>query len=182
MRSLEIILASPSFQSSTQLPAFLDYVVNEELAGRGDKIKAYTVAVDALGRPESFDPSTDPVIRVIANRLRKALDGFYASEDADIPVRIELVRGSYRPVFHHAAAGSKRAAGQKAGQITEGQSPLRRTRPSRGYAVTISVLSVLLALALGYIGWHLTYHEHYDASYMGDVPPELAPNADPPTN
>ena len=162
-----------------QLPAFLGYVVKEELAGRGDKIKAYTVAVDALERPESFDPSTDPVIRVIANRLRKALDGVYASEDIEIPVRIELVRGSYRPVFRRMKRPANKPAKHNTDQAVPDDALPAPARPSRRYLLVISVLSVLLALALGYIGWHLIYHEHYDATYIGDVPPDLITHLDP---
>lgn len=162
-----------------QLPAFLNYVVKEELAGRGNKIKAYTVAVDALGRPDSFDPSTDPVIRVIANRLRKALDNAYARDDVEVPVRIELIRGSYRPVFHRVAPPEREPAGRKAARPVSEMAQPAPLRPSRRYVLIISLLSILLALALGYITWHLFNHEHYDATYIGDVPPDLTTHVDP---
>ena len=97
--SLDTILETPTFRSSPQLSSFLLHVVREELAGRGDLIKAYTVAVDGLGRPESFDPSKDPSIRVLATRLRRTLNTVYERGDLDVSVRIRLIKGSYRPRF-----------------------------------------------------------------------------------
>ena len=57
--SLARILLSKSLGKNTRLPTLLRYVISEELAGRGNSIKAYTVGVDALGRPSDFDPNTD---------------------------------------------------------------------------------------------------------------------------
>ncbi len=74
-------------------------MVETTLAGRGAEIKGYTIAVEALGRPEDFDPVSDPIVRVEAGRLRRALEQYYAGEGAADPVRIEVARGGYVPVF-----------------------------------------------------------------------------------
>lgn len=68
---------------------------------RGDEaaIKAYSIAVDVFGRPQSFDPQTDPIVRVQARRLRATLEEYYAGEGADSPVRITLPVGRYVPEF-----------------------------------------------------------------------------------
>ena len=47
------------------------------MLGNKSRIKAYTVAVDALGKPDTFDPQNDPVVRVLAGRLRSSLSGYY---------------------------------------------------------------------------------------------------------
>ena len=57
------ILSSPGFQRSERLRRFLAYVVEETLAGRGDKLKEYTIAPAVLDRP-SHDPDVDSIIRV----------------------------------------------------------------------------------------------------------------------
>jgi len=132
-----------------QLSAFLNYVVREELAGRGNKIKAYTVAVDALGRPETFDASSDPVIRVVANRLRHALNRFNAEPAVDLPVRIKLVKGSYRPVF---TTGDVEVEAADTDEVLIAPNPSSRTRRCRQI---ITVLSILLVLALTYMVWDL---------------------------
>src|SRR5215510_5329524 len=99
--ALERIVASPTFRASTQLAAFLRFVVEAALGGQGDRIKGYTIAVEALGRSADFDPQTDPIVRVEAGRLRRALERYYANGGADDPIAIELPRGSYAPTFHY---------------------------------------------------------------------------------
>ena len=39
----------------------------------------YTIAVEALGRAENFDPQLDPIVRVEATRLRRTLARYYAN-------------------------------------------------------------------------------------------------------
>ena len=46
-----------------QKPCLLRFVVEESLAGRADRIKAYTIATSVLGRDEAFDPQSDPIVR-----------------------------------------------------------------------------------------------------------------------
>lgn len=75
----------------------LSYIVRQELAGRGDNLKAYAIALDVLGRGEDFDPATDSIVRVEMARLRDALELYYAcSEDPNEP-KITIPKGSYRP-------------------------------------------------------------------------------------
>jgi adenylate cyclase len=93
------IVASVTFRGSLRLTSFLRFVVETALAGHGNRIKAYTVAVEALGRPENFDPQDDPIVRVEAVRLRQALAHYYADVGVDDSVIIEMPRGSYVPVF-----------------------------------------------------------------------------------
>ena len=75
--ALEEILASASFEASERNKRFLKFVVTEALAGRADHIKAYTIATVVFGRDSSFDPQTDPIIRIEASRLRRALEHYY---------------------------------------------------------------------------------------------------------
>ena len=93
------LFASQPFRKSAQLTNFLRFVVEETLAGRGDRIKAYTIATAALGRDETFDPQADPIVRVEAARLRRALRSYYANGGADDPIVVELPTGTYTPVF-----------------------------------------------------------------------------------
>ena len=63
-------------------------------------LKGYTIATEALGRDDNFDPQIDPIVRVEAGRLRYALEHYYSNGGAGDPVVIELPRGSYVPTFH----------------------------------------------------------------------------------
>jgi len=103
--ALDRILDSRAFRTSPQLTAFLRFVVEAELAGGPERIKGYTIAVEALGRGEDFDPQTDPIVRVEAARLRRALERYYAEAGDAEPVVIDLPRGSYAEVQARRRAG-----------------------------------------------------------------------------
>lgn len=105
------LMASPTFSKSPQLAHFLSFVVNETLVGRGDRIKAYTIATAALGRAADFDPQSDPIVRVEAGRLRRALAHYYANGGSADLVIIELPRGNYVPAFR--ANPERRRAGAR---------------------------------------------------------------------
>ena len=72
-RQLDRICASRAFRGSLRLTRFLRFTVETALVGKSDTIKAYTIAVEALGRDANFDPQSDPIVRVEAGRLRQAL-------------------------------------------------------------------------------------------------------------
>src|SRR5262249_58145287 len=95
----ERIIASDVFSRSPQLGAFLRFIVDAVLQGKGDRIKAYTIGVEVLRRDSRFDPQLDPIVRVEATRLRRAIERYHAGPGADDPVIIDLPRGSYVPTF-----------------------------------------------------------------------------------
>jgi TolB-like protein len=96
---LSSILASPDFAASRQLSSFLEYIVDEFLAGRAGNLKERTVALRALGRDDSFDPRLDCIVRVVAGKLRRSLERYYALQGCDHALRIDVPKGSYTPVF-----------------------------------------------------------------------------------
>ena len=100
LQAVKAIVLTEQFRASAQLQALLKYVVEEELAGRGDQIKAYSIGLDAMGRSDDFDPQTDPSVRVAMGRLRSALEVYNLTESPESDIRIEIPKGSYRPVFH----------------------------------------------------------------------------------
>jgi hypothetical protein len=97
--ALKDILMSSAFSHSPMLTAFLTFVVETTLVGRGDRIKAYTVAVDGLGRRPDFNPETDAIVRVHAIRIRSALKRYYASTGAEDAIIVDLPRRRYVPTF-----------------------------------------------------------------------------------
>jgi hypothetical protein len=96
---LDELLASPAFSGSRRRQAFLRYVVEETLAGRGDAIKERNIAIDVFDRSSDFDASSASIVRVTGSEVRKRLAQAYAS-GLDHGVRIELPLGSYEPTFH----------------------------------------------------------------------------------
>jgi adenylate cyclase len=97
---LERILQSAKFRASDKQRKFLSFVVKETLEGRASQIKGYTIAVVVYGRTETFDPQVDPIVRVEAGRLRRALEHYYLTAGKNDPVRIKIPKGGYVPSFH----------------------------------------------------------------------------------
>src|SRR5215470_12548566 len=97
---LERILNTPPLVSSPSLSRFLRYVVEETAAGRGGAIKEYTLGLNVFDRGDEFNPRLDPIVRVQARNLRTRLNKYYETQGADDPIRIELPKGTYVPVFH----------------------------------------------------------------------------------
>jgi TolB-like protein len=95
---LERILSSRCFEQAARSSKFLRFVVEQTLAGQGDRLKGYTIAIEVFGRPPDFDAQSDPLVRVEAGRLRRRLTEYYADEGRADAVRIELPRGSYSTV------------------------------------------------------------------------------------
>src|SRR5262245_27205126 len=91
------ILNSGPFHQSQRRQRFLEYLVNETLAGRGERLKAYNVALEVFERPETFDPITDPLVRIEAARLREKLREYYGTDGQSDPIRIDLPKGTYTP-------------------------------------------------------------------------------------
>lgn len=103
--ALQRVLASPDLRTSPRLGDFLRYVVESTLAGRSEQIKGYTIAVEALGRAPSFDPQSDPIVRVEATRLRRALQNYYNTVGLTDPVLIHIPKGGYVPQFEDRRSG-----------------------------------------------------------------------------
>src|SRR5215470_3889684 len=93
------VLGSAVFAQATRASDFLRFVVHETLAGRGDRLKGYAIAVVVFGRPEDFDAQSDPLVRVEAGRLRRRLIEYYHGEGRDDPLRIALPKTGYTPTF-----------------------------------------------------------------------------------
>jgi len=96
---LAAVIASGIFAKAPSLALLLDYVCTKYFEGQANQIKEYNIAVEALGRPPSFEPRQDSIVRVEAFRLRKRLKQYYENEGADRHLRIVIPSGQYVPQF-----------------------------------------------------------------------------------
>jgi len=135
--ALDRMVESEMFRDSPQLAAFLRFVAEAELRGESDRIKGYTIGVEALGRSKDFDPQIDPIVRVEATRLRRTIERYYAGPGAGDPVIITLSPGSYVPSFR-----LRKSASIISAQLG-GPGPVRR----RTLAATLVILTAVLAVA-----------------------------------
>jgi adenylate cyclase len=147
---LERILASRCFEQAARSSGFLRFAVEQTLAGQGDRLKGYTIAVEVFGRPPDFDAQTDPLVRVEAGRLRRRLIEYYADEGRDDPVRVDLPRGSYSVVsaYHGPTATPAAPAVEPPGPTpaeTPGANASARNRSRWRRIRTVAVIAALLA-------------------------------------
>jgi TolB-like protein len=96
---LDRILASSTFQQGDRLKRFLRFIVLETMEGRRNELKEYVIGVHVFGKEESFDPRTDPIVRVQARRLRAKLVRYYREEGPADELIIDLPKGGYAPLF-----------------------------------------------------------------------------------
>ena len=132
--ALERVLASADFDASERNRSFLRHVVEETLAGRAERIKAYNIATTVFGRDDRFDPQLDSIVRIEAGRLRRSLERYYLTSGRDDPVRIGIPKGSYVPTFEEREAGAgraRRAAGAARRWDRRSSSPPSRRKATR---------------------------------------------------
>jgi hypothetical protein len=112
---LEAVIASGIFAKAPSLALLLDYVCAKYFEGQAHQVKEYNIAVEALGRPPSFDPKQDSIVRVEAFRLRKRLKQYYEHEGANRHLRIVIPSGQYVPQFLEQDPGASNGEALDAG-------------------------------------------------------------------
>src|SRR5579863_1545620 len=96
---LEAVLSSPPFVRAPKLAHLLAYLCERLFAGETNQIKEYSIGVEVFRRGPGFDQDSDSIVRVEANRLRKRLAEYYATDGAGHRLRISIPLGQYVPDF-----------------------------------------------------------------------------------
>ena len=134
-QQLAKVLTSPQFVNSPNLCNFLQFIVEKTLAGEAATIKGYTVATQVLGRKADFDPNLDPIVRIQAGRLRRALEKYYQKQGQKDPVIIDMPKGAYVPVF--------RSVFRQEGEGVPGSQILERPAPALPAGPSVAVMPLL---------------------------------------
>jgi serine/threonine-protein kinase len=168
---LDRIEASSGFARAGRLVRFLRFVVDETLAGRGKQIKEYSIAVGVFGRPSSYDPQVDSLVRVQASLLRTRLSEYYSVEGSAETIRIEIPKGGYEPVIRRTPATVAPAP------------PVAPVPPKdrrRLVAMTVSAAIMLAGLCVWLLTGALTFRSSPDMSASVAVLPfvDLSPSGD----
>ncbi len=151
---LQAVVESPLFSRSPALAHLLSYLCEKTFAGETEQIKEYSVALDVFDRRDSFDQNTDSIVRVQANRLRKRLSEYYASEGASHTIHIAIPLGQYVPLFEKVSAGASPS------ELCAGASPRLHvpvTLVERSWALQFwmlgGVMAILAVLVIAAIRW-----------------------------
>src|SRR6185436_16958467 len=143
-RQLDRLLASSVFANAGRISRFLKFVVEQTLAGEGERLKEYVIGVEVFDRDASYDPRLDSIVRVEAARLRSKLAQYYAGEGREDAVVLSLPKGGYAPVatlgVPPAVNGAPRTNGAPASTAVQAELPPRAPASRRRW-----VLGALLA-------------------------------------
>ena len=138
---LRRILATPEFANFPRSGAFLNYVVEQTLAGHKEDLKESVIGVEVFGREPGYDPKSDSVVRTQARRVREKLKEYYDLRGQQDPVHIEVPKGRYVPEFRLAPVAR----------------PPERSRLSqpRSFVSIGAVACLAAAVSLGFVAkWH----------------------------
>lgn len=101
---LRSLLNENDFQRSRNLARLIKYMVNEELAGRGDRLSGKLISMEVFKRPPD---QNDSLARVEISRLRKTLRRYYAKNPDEVVIQIPT--GAYRPRFSKTTTATSQA-------------------------------------------------------------------------
>ncbi|RWN66257.1 MAG: hypothetical protein EOR99_17855 [Mesorhizobium sp.] len=146
---LSLILNSADFDATGRERRFLSHVVEETLEGRGDRIKAYSIAVEVFGRDTSFDPQTDPIVRIEAGHLRRGLERYYLTAGHADPILITIPKGGYVPIFSVRSPAEIIEPALPVSRAEEVPTPSRWMRASWLTVVLAATVAALAVAALG---------------------------------
>lgn len=101
--SVARVLASRTFSKSVRLSQFLDFICRLTLEGRAQDINEQQIGIHIFGRPHSYNPGDDSIVRTQARILRQRLEEYFEHECPWSPVVILIPKGGYVPVFERRA-------------------------------------------------------------------------------
>lgn len=89
------LLADRRLRIGDRGKSILSYLGEHYFSNQPASVKGYSIAIDVLGRPPSFDPTTDPIVRIELSRLRSALTQYYEAYGQDGMIEVSLPKGKY---------------------------------------------------------------------------------------
>ena len=96
---VERLLHSDTFRNSDVLRRLLRFLADKTIAGEADQLKEYIIGIDALGKPATYDPRQDSVVRIQVGRLRQKLAEYYREEGKDDPLVVDVPKGRFKLHF-----------------------------------------------------------------------------------
>ena len=144
------------------------YLAEHSLDHPGVALKEYQIATEVLGRPVGFDPQSDSTVRVQAGRLRVKLAEYYAGEGSQDAIVVEVPKGSYGLTFH-----LRSKPGAELVPAVPIEIPAKKVevvRSTRGWAIAVVVLSVLLAASFITCAILLSQRVHTQSSTSPPIP------------
>lgn len=148
---LERLLAAPLFAAAPRRARLMRYLVERTLAGEGDQVNEYSIAVDVFGKPPSFDPRIHSTVRTDVTRLRQKLRQYYEGEGRADSIQLDVLPRAYRIAITH----RQPAAADEAVETAVAAAPISPTVVSAGskwfHRTWMWIVGAALVGALGII-------------------------------
>jgi hypothetical protein len=96
---IQRIVSSKTFKTSEVHRNLLTYLAEKSLSGDAQNLKEYTVGLDVFGKPSSYDPRQESVVRMHVGRLRQKLTEYYRTEGVGEPILVDLPKGGFALTF-----------------------------------------------------------------------------------
>jgi hypothetical protein len=96
---VERLVHSKAFENSEVHRKLLQYLAEKSITGEADRLKEYTVGLEAFGKPPTYDPKRDSIVRLQASRLRQKLTTYYQIEANGDPLLVSLPKGAFKLSF-----------------------------------------------------------------------------------
>ncbi|MBV9504801.1 MAG: hypothetical protein JO323_07325 [Acidobacteriia bacterium] len=100
------IAQNKSLRLSEGQARLLSYLAEKSIAGEADELKEYVVGIDAFGKPPSYDPRQESVVRTQVARLRQKLTDYYHTEGINDPILVDLPKGGFKVNFEERLVSS----------------------------------------------------------------------------
>ena len=93
---VERLIRSKTFEASEVHRHLLQYLAEKAIQGDADRLKEYTIGLEAFGKPDSYDPRRDSIVRLQVGRLRQKLTTYYQAEASPGELCISLPKGGFK--------------------------------------------------------------------------------------
>jgi len=137
---IQRIVSSKAFKTSEVHRNLLNYLADKSLAGEAQNLKEYTVGLDVFGKPSSYDPRQESVVRMHVGRLRQKLAEYYRTEGVADPIIVDLPKGGFALTFD---------ARPPAPEPADGTLPASPIPQRRAFSAREVALTALLVVAVG---------------------------------
>ncbi len=137
---VERLVHSKAFENSEVHRKLLQYLAEKSITGEADRLKEYTIGLEAFGKPPTYDPKHDSIVRLQASRLRQKLSTYYQTEANGDPVVVSLPKGAFKLNFEPSAA------------VAVPETPVANPQRHAVFLIAMLAVAVLWAV-IATVGW-----------------------------
>jgi hypothetical protein len=161
-KQVDVILHSETLRGSEVLRHLFRFLAEKTFSGEADGLKEYTVAIDALQKPSTYNPQHESTVRIQVSRLRQKLQEYYRSEGNSDPLVVDIPKGRFKLTFETRLA----AEIEPPSEVDE--SPVR---PQRNTIIISMAILLVAAIAWGsYLAIRLRQVEAISSTNLVDHP------------